>query len=106
MATDLLDLMAAITLRDAGMQQVLDAESGDWTLSAWLALSVLATSGEPFTSDDLCAMAGRPEHPCAVGAVMRRAVASGQLRRAEGMAQSERVAARGRWLPRYVGVRM
>ena len=86
------------------MQLVLDAEPERWSRAATLAIARLAASGQPFTSDDVTAIAGRPTRPNAVGAVFKRAVNSGSLRRAEGMRQSERVEARGRWLAQYVGV--
>lgn len=103
-APDLLDIIEAQERRDHGHARVLSAEPWLWTQAAEGAIADLAASGRPFTSDDVCAIVGRPLHGNAVGAVFRRAVASGALRRAEGMQQSERPAARERWLARYVGV--
>jgi cell division ATPase FtsA len=101
---DLLDLIAARAARDHGMALAEESELTGWTEAADRAIRELIREGVPFSSDDICARVGRPYHANAVGAYMKRAVQAGRVVKLAETVQSTRVAARGRWLPLYVGV--
>jgi hypothetical protein len=101
---DLFTIAEARQLRDDGLQLVESSEPQRWQREAEKAIANLAALNVQFSSDDVCEIVGRPERPCAVGAVLMRAVRSGKLVRV-GEVQSQRPAARARWLSTYKGSR-
>lgn len=68
-------------LRDQGLAIVDSAESDDWKARADAAMERLARSGQPFSSEDLRAEVGDPEHANAMGAVFHRAARRRLIRR-------------------------
>jgi hypothetical protein len=103
-STDLLDIIAAEDLRNTGMERASLAEPAEWTRAAERVIAEFVAAGRPFSSDNVRARIGPPLHKNAMGAVFKHAVESGKLRR-DGMVQSKRVLARGRWIAQYRGVR-
>ena len=101
---DLLDLMAARERRDSGIALVAESQSDEWTQAAMHCIGELAATGETFDADDVRRIVGTPLHPNALGMLFKRAVESDALERV-GMVQSQRVLARGRWIPQYRGKR-
>jgi hypothetical protein len=70
--TGQLDLLAyGQQLRKQGMRRVLDATDLRWKQAANKALAHLAESGQPFTAEDVRAIAGDPPRPNAMGAILR-----------------------------------
>lgn len=66
---------------DEGMARALEAEHLDWKLRAREAVLTLAYAGGEFTSRDVCLIAGRPEHPSAIGALMNAMARQGSIKR-------------------------
>lgn len=66
-------------LKTQGQQLVLSNESEEWKERAWNTIIVLARNGQPFTSEDVRAVAGDPERPNSVGAIFARAVKAGVI---------------------------
>jgi hypothetical protein len=73
----------------AGMEAVDAAESEAWRNAADWALNVLVETGRPFTAEDICALAGRPSRPNAIGARIHAAARRGRIERC-GYARSTR----------------
>jgi hypothetical protein len=98
------DLFTALEKRDRGMELASLAEPAEWMRAAEALIDEFVRAGHPFTADNVRARIGPPRHANAMGALFKRAVESGTLRRGP-MVQSHRPTARGRWLPSYVGAR-
>jgi hypothetical protein len=77
-------------LRDRGMALADEAADVDWK-DAWRqAITLLAGIGDPFTSDDVRAIAGEPwDHANATGSLFNAAARQGVIRRI-GYRQSDR----------------
>lgn len=92
--TDQLTLDWKATLGEAlkthGMQQAEEGASDGWKETWSQAIRLLAVIGDPFTSDDVRAIAGEPwDHPNACGSLFHRAAREGLIRQV-GYRKSER----------------
>lgn len=65
--------------KQRGMAVVDAAEPEDWKRRTDAAIASLASSGEPFTSEDVRAIAGDPDHPNAMGPRFAMAVRAGLI---------------------------
>lgn len=92
-------------LKAFGMAQVdLALSDAQWRAVADLAIRELARQGVPFSAEDVCAIAGRPVHPNAVGARISAAARAGRIRRA-GFAKAQRPERHANVMATWTGVR-
>jgi len=90
MSDEQLGLFAGETLRDVGIERVLNAPSQEqWRQAAYLWLACLP-DGQRVTSTDLIDAIGMPPSPNAVGAVIRSAATRGYLRPTDDYVNSTR----------------
>lgn len=75
------DLSPGAQLALAGMNDAA-VGAGEWTQEWERAIAYLATTGEPFTADDVRDLAGEPsDHPNACGAIFNRLAKRGVIAR-------------------------
>jgi len=80
------------TLKAEGMARAEVLASDGWKATWSQAIALLASIGEPFTSDEVRELAGDPwDHPNACGALFHRAAREGLIRKV-GYRSSERAA--------------
>jgi hypothetical protein len=97
--------VAGDQLKLFGMARV-EQDMGDapWRALADRAIAHLAARGEPFSAEDVCALAGRPSHPNAVGARISTAARTGTIRRS-GFAKASRAERHSNVMALWVGTR-
>lgn len=90
-------------LKQHGMEQA-EVAADEWKLLWEQAIRVLASIGDPFTSDDVRAIAGEPwDHPNACGSLFHKAARAGIIR-AIGYRKSERARLHSHPLTLWIGV--
>lgn len=91
-------------LKNQGMVRAYEAADGDWKNNWSQAIALLASIGEPFTSDEVREIAGAPwDHPNAAGALFHKAARAGLIR-SIGYRKSERSTLHKHPLTLWVGV--
>jgi hypothetical protein len=93
---------AARAAREAGMERAEAAEM-DWSERADRAIAHLASTGRPFSPDDVRDLVGDPAHPNAMGGRFMAAVRRRQIERC-GWAPSRRESCHAHTGPLYRGV--
>lgn len=78
---ELAAIREGLRLRDEGTARVEDAVDVDWRERAEAAVDALIVEGQPFTAEEVCRIAGRPDRPNAVGALLLGAARRGAVRR-------------------------
>jgi hypothetical protein len=98
-----LDFLTGPTLRDEGTARVWENEVDEWKTLAWNALLLLADGGEPFTSEDVRAIAGDPTRPNAFGSLFYKAARRGIIRRTGMSRKASRPSMHATDLPFWIG---
>ena len=90
-------------LKERGMAEA-EVAADEWKHAWEQAIALLASIGDPFTSDDVRAIAGEPwDHPNACGSLFHKAARAGVIR-AIGYRKSERARLHSHPLTLWVGV--